>query len=188
MVRAWNFTSGAESETDLRGLQMAVLQVGDDNLAAQGTHPVQSVVYLPSGATQSQRDALVAWLEANEPSAIHRAVVTRVVPMSFARSGQTASFSAGNFLRLDTRPMESCDKGGCGEALWYTPRTSTTAFTVGVAREASVNEPALSLKWSDHGKREVFSGQFGASPSRDNALLGFDQLSATTHLAHDVNR
>src|SRR2546423_4728097 len=51
MLRAWNFTGGQFAGQDLRGLRLAVLQSGSQNLAAQDVPAEHAVVYLPNDAT-----------------------------------------------------------------------------------------------------------------------------------------
>ncbi len=147
-VRAWHFTSGA-----LRGLTVATLQVADDNLAARPTSPAQTVVYLPDNATEAQRQALLKWVHPTGRFA------TRVVPIRFQRNGLSASLAAGDFVQVTTGPLHACDRGGCGESLWYKP-LSATAFEPAVNRHSAVNEPTLALHWSDNGRRSAFIGQF----------------------------
>jgi hypothetical protein len=147
-VRAWHFTRG-----ELRGLTVATLQVANDNLAARPKSPAQTVVYLPDNATESQRAALLNWVR---PAA---RFTTRVVPIRFSRDGLSASLSVGDFVRVNTGPLHACDRGGCGESLWYKP-VSTTAFEPAMNRHSAVNEPALAFRWSDNNRRSAFIGQF----------------------------
>src|SRR3954470_21442875 len=56
LLRAWNFSGGKLNGADLAGLQIAVFETGAENLAAEKTTAGKAVIYLPSGATQSQTD------------------------------------------------------------------------------------------------------------------------------------
>src|SRR3954454_16830709 len=47
MLRVWNFTSGSFAGSELTGLQLAVLQSSDQNLAAAGTKSGEAGAYLP---------------------------------------------------------------------------------------------------------------------------------------------
>jgi hypothetical protein len=166
MLRVWNFTGGAVGDTALSGLQLALLQTSSQNIAAQDTATGRVVVYLPASATAAQREALVAWVKSSEPELRRVPFQTRVVPMQFTKNDSGYSFSAGDFVSVKTTPREACETGACGEALWYTPRTPTSVFTVAVDRSSKITEPLLELKWDDAGKRSVFLGKFGeASPS-----------------------
>ncbi len=161
LLRAWQFSGGRFAGTDLAGLQVAVLQSSSENLAAPHAEPGDAVVYLPQSATPSQRSALLAWLKSDQSDFRAAKLQTRVVPLRFAKTETGYAFSAGEFVAVKTAPLASCDTGACGEALWYTPRTSTTVFTVAVDRSSQVTEPLLKLRWDDAGKRSIFLAKFG---------------------------
>jgi len=171
MLHAWNFTGGTFSDTALSGLQLALLQSSTENLAADHTKSDQAVVYLPQTATASQRQALLAWLKSSLPDLKSTRLQTRVVPLQFAKTATGYSFSAGDIISLKTASLESCDTGGCGESLWYTPRAPTTVFTVGVARSYRVTEPMLKLEWDDARKRSIFLAKFGETASAKNLFV-----------------
>jgi len=161
MLRAWNFTGGNLAGSDLAGLQVAVLQASSENLAAENTCAEHAVVYLPKNATALQRDALLKWAKTSLPDLKSAKLQTRVVPLEFARSDSGYAFSAGKLISVKTASLGTCDWGGCGEELWYSPRAATSVFTVAVNRSSQVAEPLLKLKWDDARKRSVFLAKFG---------------------------
>jgi hypothetical protein len=166
MLRVWNFAGGTFAGADLSGLQLAVLQSSSDNLAAPEAKSGEAVVYLPKSATLAQRDALLGWLKSDQPDFKPTKLQTRIVPMNFLKNGTAFAFNAGDAISVKTAALEECEMGGCGEALWYTPRSATGMFTVTVNRASTVNEPLLRLQWNDAGKRSVFVGRFG-EPARE---------------------
>src|ERR1041385_7327975 len=155
-LRVWNFTSGSHRGVEFRGLQVALLEAADQNLALPGAQPTESMIYLPRSATPTQAAALVDWLKAANPDLAHVKLQTRSVPMEFTYTDGTATFLAGDFLQVETRPFAPCGLVSCGESLWYIPRSAMTSYTVGVTSKAVVREPALALRWIDHGKNNVF--------------------------------
>jgi hypothetical protein len=163
LLRAWDFAGGTSERVDLAGLQVAVLQAGTENLATDKTKTDQAVVYLPSSASPAQTRALMAWVKSALPGVPSEKLQTRTVQLKFMRNGANYEFSAGDFVSLKTAPLGSCVFGSCGEELWYTPRSATTAFTVAIDTSSRVSEPSLKLKWTDGGKRSVFLGRFGES-------------------------
>jgi hypothetical protein len=168
MVRAWDFSGGSFNNTDLTGLDIAVLQSSPENLAESGTDSGTAVVYLPKSATQTQRDALLAWLKSSQPDFHPTKLQTRVVPLSFTKSDQGYAFSAGDSVSIKTAPLNKCSMGGCGETLWYQPRASTSVFTVVVNDGSKVSEPLLKLRWDATGNRDIFLARFGQNvPSKD---------------------
>lgn len=182
MLRVWNFTGGNFGGADLAGLQLAVLQSSPDNLANPQSKSGNAVAYVPSSATKAQREALLAWLKSNQPDFQPASLRTRVVPMEFARNGTAFAFKAGDAISVRTASLEECEMGGCGEALWYTPRSSTTMFTVSVNRASQINEPLLGLKWNDAAKRSVFLARFGQDNAKETFVTLADLCAATDRL------
>jgi hypothetical protein len=162
MLRAWSFTGGAFSGTELAGLKLALVQSSSENLAAEKAQPGKGVVYLPEDATAKQRQALLAWVKSTQPG-LSGQLQTRVAPLQFAKTEDGYSFSAGDLLSVKVSSREPCE-AGCGESLWYSPRTPTSVFTVAVDKASRIKEPLLALKWIDAGKRNVFLGKFGENP------------------------
>ena len=171
MLRAWDFTGGSFAGTELAGLKVAVLQASSQNLAAENSSSDQAIVYLPQKASQAQRQALLAWLKSSQPELKAAHYKTRITPLSLEKNGADCTFRAGNSISITTAPLESCDKGGCGEALWYSPRTQTSMFTVALDRSSEITEPLLKLKWRDAGQRSVFLAKFGESSPGKNIFV-----------------
>jgi hypothetical protein len=176
MLRVWNFTDGAFNGVDLAGVQFAVLQTSAENLADLDTSPGQAVLYLPQKATADQREALTSWLKSLHPDLGKASFQTRIVPIQLAQLSDGYKFSAGNFVSVRTAPVESCPTGACGEALWYTPRSPNTLFTVVVNRSSKVSEPLLNLKWEDAGKKSIFLARFGDNSPTANLYVNSADL------------
>ena len=161
LLRVWNFAGGSRDGIPLRGLQVALLEVADENLAISEMKPNAAMAYLPQSATPAQTKALFNWLKSTNPELVRLKLPTRTVPMQFTSTRGMATFSAGDFLQMAVQPFQCCGLVSCGESLWYTPRTTTISYTVGVTSKSVVNEPTLALRWIDHGKNNVFEGRFG---------------------------
>lgn len=166
VVRVWKFAENPGQNGDLAGLAVVALQIADANLAMPDTTVKASVIYLPSEASDSQRQGLMAWLAANGISSGD----VKIRDISYRREGSVAEVSAGSGLRFQTRALEACDAGGCGEQLWYAPRGKTGAYTVLVNDRSAVDEPALALSWKDHAAKSVFFGKFGTPEPADFTL------------------
>jgi hypothetical protein len=177
MVTVWQFSGGMLAGTDLTGLQVALLQSSSDNLASPRTEPGQAVIYLPTKSSEAQRSALVAWVKTQQPGL--KVTQTRTVPLAFRSDKDGCAFSAGKYLSVRTAPLESCDNGNCGEALWYTPRSANSIFTVAFNRGSQVAEPALKLDWVDHGERSIFLAKFG-EPTRQDVFVTTSDLCGPT--------
>lgn len=176
MVRAWNFTGGSFEGAPLAGLQVAVLQSAQDNLAVPKAGPGQVVVYLPAAASASQRQTLLAWLKSSQPELHSARLQTRTVPLQFVDTPGGCNFTAGHFISVQTAPIETCPTGSCGESLWYTPRSANSVFTVVVDRWSQVKEPLLELKWEDGFKRNAFLAKFGEQTGAKNLYVSLADL------------
>lgn len=171
MVQVWDISSGAWEGVDLSGLQVAVLQVSQRNLAMASASTQEAVVYLPERASSDQRSELLAWLKSREPRLEGVDVRTRAVALSLQRHPDQAIFRAGEQIALRVGSVGECKNRLCGEDLWYAPRGETTVFTVGANLGSQVDEPFLRLKWGDHGKRSVFLGRFGEAGDAKSAFV-----------------
>ncbi len=165
MLRAWNFSGGSFAGSDLAGLHVALLESSSDNLAATKTTADHAIVYLPQSATVNQRKALLAWIKSSAPELKSAKLQTRIAPLRLEKSENGYVFSAGDSVSVSASTSAACGMGSCGEELWYTPRSTTTVFTVVANRSSHVSEPSLKLKWDDAGKRSVFLAKFGESAS-----------------------
>ncbi|MGA2603985.1 MAG: hypothetical protein ABSG14_07140 [Verrucomicrobiia bacterium] len=161
LLRVWSFSGGSYEGSPLRGLNVALLEVSDKNLAAKGTQPVESMIYLPQSVDSVRSQTLFHWVKATNPELAHTKLRVRTVPMEFGHTDRAISFSAGDAVRIETKHFEPCGLISCGESLWYTPRSTVTSYTVEVTSETVVHEPALALRWIDHGKNNIFVGRFG---------------------------
>jgi hypothetical protein len=171
LLRVWNFSGGAHDGTPLRGLTVALLEAADQNLAVKAVQPTESMMYLPQSADAVQTKALLHWLTATNPEIRRTKLRSRTVPMRLTHAANSVSFSAGDFVQIETKPFEPCGLISCGESLWYTPRSTMTSYTVDVTSTAVVREPALALQWIDHGKNNIFKGRFGEGATASTAFV-----------------
>jgi hypothetical protein len=180
MVRVWDFTGGSHQGTDLAGLRVAVLQCSPDNLAAADSQSGDAVVYLPDTTTPAARDALLAWVKTSQKDFQPTRIQTRVAPLHLTKSVQGYEFSAGDFVSMKTTALDSCPMGGCGEMLWYQPRSATSVFTVAVTQSTQVNEPLLKLKWNSGNNRSLFLARFGGEETAKNMYVSLAELCGPT--------
>jgi hypothetical protein len=181
MLRAWHFSDGSFQGAELAGLNLVVLQASSDNLATPEANPGSAIVYLPADCSPNQRQALLAWLKSSQAD-LHSvpSLQTRNVPVQFSKTEGGYSVSAGEFVSVKTASLESCKTGACGEALWYTPRTQTSVFTVVVDRSSKVQEPLLKLTWNDAGRKTVFLGKFGDDSLSQQLYVSSTELCGPT--------
>jgi hypothetical protein len=164
----------------LTGLQVAVLQSSPDNLAESDSKSGDAVVYLPQAATQTQRDALLAWLKSSQTDFHPANLQTRIVPLQFTKSDQGYAFSAGTFVSVKAASLTDCAMGNCGETLWYQPRANTSLFTVALNNGSKVAEPLLKLRWEGNGNRNIFLARFGPTIPAKNLYVSITELCGPT--------
>lgn len=170
LLRVWKFEKAELEGVRLDGLSAVVLEIADANLALPETKVKEAVAYLPDSATAVQRKALTDFLVRE---GIH-ATTAKVVPISYTREGGVVSLRAGDGVQFTTRALEHCDAGGCGEQLWYAPRSLNGAYTVLVNEDSRVEEPRVHLIWRDNAAKSVFFGHFGTSAKPEFSLASID--------------
>lgn len=158
VLRAWRFEAGSISGVSLRGLSVALLESGDQNLAVPENAAQAAVVYLPPSLDSAQRTALLAWAGQNTRAPLGK---IRVLPLKMDFAGDHVGFSAGRDIAFSGGTPPTCNVGGCGEMLWYEPRGAATSFVVDQLDCSRIVEPLLALTWMDHGRRTLFAGRFG---------------------------
>ncbi len=174
-LRVWQFDYGSVAGVSLRGLTLALLETSDENLADRG-HAAEAVAYLPPGVTPAQRNALLAWARQSTFAKLDAAYV-KIAPLQAEFTSQKMSFTAGG-MTFTGRVPEACNVGGCGEMLWYQPRTTASSFAVDLLDESRIDEPLLSLHWMDHGRKTLFVGRFGDPEVVVPALCGAPRTAA----------
>jgi hypothetical protein len=169
LLRVWLFAGGELDGVDLNGLRLAALELGTDNLAQRGAAAEAAVLYVPAEASPAQARTLARWWRAQHPELDDSAVTVRRATLDFHRQGARVSVAVGPAIRAETRAIDPCEVGACGEQLWYEPRTTgLDRFTVLLNARTAVAEPLLELVWRESGQRSVFWGHFGGSlPGED---------------------
>jgi hypothetical protein len=158
-LRIWQFDQGSLNGAPLRGLTVALLEKSDGNLADSG-NASDAVAYLPAGLSPAQQAALLSWARQNTAARLDDAHV-KIAPLQMELAGDRVRFSAGAEMAFAGALPEVCTVGGCGEMLWYQPRTAASSFVVDQLGESRIVEPLLSLRWMDHGRKTLFVGRFG---------------------------
>jgi hypothetical protein len=169
VLRAWHFDSGQFGGTDVKGLSLALLETGSENLADRDQKAERAVAYLPDNASPTQRAALLAWAKSSTAAPVS----VRAVPLQMSLTGDDIRVALGPDITFTGAGAPACGLASCGEMLWYEPRSTMSSYTVDQLTVSRVVEPALALKWQDHGRRTLFLGRFGdPEPSNPTGLCG----------------
>ena len=161
VFRVWSIESGEWNGQDLTHLKVAVLEKGSKNLAEKGALADTAKIFVPKGLAQAKRDALSSWAVAQHP--LPPATPMIEVEINYQRSGQEAAVTVGDTVSLTTMAIGRCSSGACGQALWYEPQVSHSAFEVVASRTSRIQD--ATLFWADHDRPNVFLASFGFNPS-----------------------
>jgi len=170
-LRVWQFDSGQLNGVPLSGLTVALLEKSDVNLADATLPARAAVAYLPIGISPKQKAALTSWARANTTVKLTD-VDVKLLPLHAGITEAKVTFSAGKDIVFTGGTPVACNVGGCGEMLWYQPRSETSSFVVDQLGESRIIEPHLAMQWMDHGRRTLFVGRFGYSDLPVPALCG----------------
>ena len=176
VLRVWQFDDGRLNGVPASGLAVALLEKSDENLADRG-NASDAVAYLPPGLSQAQRSALLAWAQRSTAATLNDAHV-RIAPLKTEFADEQVRFSAGTDVAFTGEIPPPCPVGGCGEMLWYQPRSAASSFVVDQLGESRIFEPLLGLRWMDHGRRTLFVGRFGDPEVTIPAICGAPRTAA----------
>lgn len=156
VIRAWQFEGGQWMGQDLEGLRVAAVEYAGTNLAKPEAAPEGAIIYLPEDATPAQQAALRGWVATRQLDLRAAVIEDRVVPLAF----DGAHLKAGDWVEVRTVSAPHC--GGCGEQLWYAPRTANlTATRVDVTEKSMFRDDRLGVVWNGGNRRSSFVGTFG---------------------------
>jgi hypothetical protein len=160
LTRAWRLNAGSHQGVALAGLSVVLVEHHPSaNLAKKGVMPQKAFLYLPDSATAAQRAALQAWVETQRLASEFTEVCT--VPVSFTAEGKTLTLTAGDRVAVQAQPAPPCENGGCGQQLWYSPRSAGFLDTEILLTAATrVSQPDHQLKWDAGNRRSTFVGRF----------------------------
>lgn len=155
-VLAWRFDEGATDGVSLAGLTVVAVVAGDENLAEAET-PRESVVYLSEGATEAQREAVLAWLD---PALVGTVRDVVAAPVSLERDGDRFAVHAGDRVALAGSALPNRDCCKMPFNVWYDPFDAVDEPLVGCAETFACAEDALDVSWKSSGDNCVFMGVF----------------------------
>ncbi len=176
-LRVWQFEGGQSGGVALKGLTVALLEKSDVNLADASLPARSAVAYLPEGISSEQKAVLTAWARANTTVKLGDADI-KSSPLQAQIAQEKVTFSAGKDIVFNGGTPAPCPVGGCGEMLWYQPRSATSTFVVDEVGQSRIIEPQLALRWMDHGRRTLFVGLFGYPDRPVPALCGAAKTAA----------
>ena len=162
---AWRVSSGIYNGATLDGLGVVVAVVGNRNLGMRemgGEAPdaVRAIFTVDARATDSQRDALVAFAREVTNGLITEVVRVDRAPVRFASTPTHIEVSADAGVTLSVNKEMKHDPT-CGAMQWFKPfAQQLTGSAMGTAEAHAYTGTGLGSKWSAPHKRSAFWGTF----------------------------
>ncbi len=166
-IMAWSIESGTHEGVDLGGLNVVLVVRAADTLGFGGTvvvrpDPIRSVILVDARATDSQREALAAFVKQHAARVAGDVVRVASLPieMKFDPIDMECSLEAGKEARLVTRRLVPRDRCCTNEEIFYPPLTevehSEPAFTI----DGGFTGRGLGQTWSNPKTRSSFLATF----------------------------
>ena len=166
-VMGWKIDQGSFQGVNLDGLSvMGVIRAsGTLGNVTETVYPVKAVIVIDERANAEQRMALKAFAQKMGGQLLADVVRVEYEPIQFSVADNSvhtrkAVMSAGNMVKLETRPLTDGDQICHNESVWYQPLTQVEhampAFTV----ENGYSGKGLGTVWNYSGNRGSFVGTF----------------------------
>jgi hypothetical protein len=165
-VLAWKVESGVFRGTRIDGLGVVAVVSAGETLGLKQSAPGKAVVIVDDRATQAQREALVAFVQAQAGDLARDVVAVRPSPVELTickcEGDACATVSAGQ-VRVTTRCLDTAHDKACGnETTMYPPLARGVSAKAAVAVEHRFTGAGLNETWSDADRRGAFVGSFAS--------------------------
>lgn len=179
-LMAWHIRKGAWDGVDLAGLTVAAAVRGTTTFELDEPTKALAVLIVDSRASESQRDALVAFAQAMGGERLQQIKAVRSANMILTvESGMDTSadhsaasahhagpmapracFWAEGLAEINTRPMEPTDHVCGNEVLAYAPLSKGVTAQPAYTLSNTFKGDGLDTRWDDHNCRGSYVGQF----------------------------
>jgi hypothetical protein len=162
-ILAWHVSQGSWQGVPLDGLGVAAAVKAKSTIGAPDSNPnpAKAVLLVDERATPEQRAALASFAHARAGMLLDEIVTTESAPIHFEERGHGAVlFTAGDNLRVETRPMQEGDHLCGNEGLCYLPLTNLSHSMPAFTLMERFTGKGLGSTWSISGKSSSFVGSF----------------------------
>jgi hypothetical protein len=164
-ILAWHIQSGSWDGVPLDGLTIAAAVHASATLGDPyaNPYPARAVLLVDDQATPQQSSALIAFAHQMGGELLGNARQVISVPMELAVNPErhgVVLLRAGQFVTVQTRPVNGKDHVCGNEVTFYPPLTQLTHSMPAVALTDSYRGPGLDVDWESHGRRSAFVGTF----------------------------
>ena len=173
-IVAWHVQKGEWDGVPLAGLTVAGAIKARATLGDPYANPLpaKSVLFVDNKATPAQRQALINFAQEMGGQLLQHVVkvVDTNVDMEVLSAKQgamdhsaRARLQAGDFVKVETRPIGDKDHLCGNESTYYPPLTKTAHAMPAVAMTDSYSGNDLGTSWELHDKRSAFVGTFSTN-------------------------
>ena len=163
-VMAWKVDSGTINGTKIDGLGVVAVVAAGETLGLKQRTTGRAVVIVDEKATKAQREALVAFAQAQAGGLAADVVAVRAAKVDLALcqcDGETCATLKAGDVKLTTRCLNVDHDKACGnEETMYPPLAKGVAAKAAMATEHSFTGKGLNQTWHDGGRRGAFVGSF----------------------------
>ena len=162
-VVGWSFEGGLFDGVALAGHSVAVILVGDKNLA-EADAKVSSTVLLDASTSEAVRGAILGWLEATESELLGDKPTVRVAQAEVRVDGEDYRMRVvDGKRRVGLKGALLPERECCVMPYdrWYEPFASVTDSIVGCSDAFVLEEPNSKVRWSRVQENNAFVARFG---------------------------
>jgi len=162
-ILAWHVAQGSWQGVPLDGLGVAAAVKARATIGAPDSnpYPAKAVLLVDERATSVQREALTSFARTRAGKLLDEVVSVEATPIHFEeRAHGAVLFTAGENLRVETRPMQEGDHLCGNEGLCYLPLTTLSHSMPAFTLMERFTGKGLGVTWSISGKSSSFVGSF----------------------------
>jgi hypothetical protein len=145
-ILAWEIRDGEYRGTPLAGLTTVAVIVGTDNLGLTAANR-RSVLYIDSGSTPSQREAVVELLSHNYGPVLGEIIAVHTVPVSLQKTDGQTHVTVGDIVSVVLRDARLPQDAHAGSYRWYEPFVPLKAPTLSTTLYYSFQGPDFQREW-----------------------------------------
>jgi len=162
---AWHIQQGTWNNVSLDGLSVIAVVRASATLGDpyENPLPAKALLIVDQRANEEQRASLESFAQAQAGALLSDVVGVESLPVSFQMGSEHgfATLTAGDQVRLETRPINDGDMICHNEEVFYPPLASHLTHSMpAVSSESAYRGAALGINWDESGRRGSFVGFF----------------------------
>lgn len=168
-VMAWQIEAGDVEGVDVSNLTVAAVIRASSTLGDPFGNPLptRTVLIVDDKADAAQRAALASFVKKSSNGLIDEVVKTESAPIALALEGglhaRTATLTAGNLVKIVTRPIEATDSLCHLDNIYYGPLVELDHAMPAFSKVTDFQVDGLGAKLTDHSRSSVYIGSFAVA-------------------------